>query len=180
MRPASAAWCPLATSERDWHACRSARVSEGDGRFTGGSGDWRSTAPVDGDAAPSLSSRRVQPITSTVTDLRIVLSVRHRFVGHSSIIRPSPKCPPQEPADGFPAVSGLYLGDFAVGAAPHVIDSSPDGKILWTTDAGGGNLLSFDISALPRTLPTPMDRAPIGGRPIARPPRSRPTHWSRA
>jgi hypothetical protein len=31
---------------------------------------------------------------------------------------------------------------------PHVIDSTQDDKILWTTDAAGGNIVAFDISHL--------------------------------
>lgn len=56
-----------------------------------------------------------------------------------------------------------YLGDFPVGAAPHAIDSSPDGQTLWTNDQTKGNLLSFDISGLPERLPTLKDSVAIGG-----------------
>ncbi|MBI2854051.1 MAG: hypothetical protein HYX87_03910 [Chloroflexi bacterium] len=56
-----------------------------------------------------------------------------------------------------------YLGDFPIGAAPHVIDVSSDGKTLWTTDSKGGNLRSFDISSLPNKLPTALDTIKIGG-----------------
>ncbi len=63
----------------------------------------------------------------------------------------------------FDIVNKKYLGDFPIGAAPHVLDSSPDGKTLWTTDAKGGNLRSFDISGLPDKLPTPLDTIKIGG-----------------
>lgn len=56
-----------------------------------------------------------------------------------------------------------YLGDFPIGAAPHVIEVSPDGKTLWTTDSKGGNLRSFDISGLPNKLPTALDTVKIGG-----------------
>jgi len=63
----------------------------------------------------------------------------------------------------FDAVNLRYLGDFPLGAAPHVIESSPDGRILWTTDAGG-NLVAFDISGLPDRMPTLADRIVIGGR----------------
>lgn len=63
----------------------------------------------------------------------------------------------------FDVANVKYLGDFPIGAAPHVIDSSPDGRTLWTTDAAGGNLRSFDISGLPNKLPTPLDTINIGG-----------------
>lgn len=74
----------------------------------------------------------------------------------------------------FDVANLKYLGDFPVGAAPaapHVIDSSPDDRVLWTTDtdygtaplAPGGNLRSFDISGLPGKLPTALDTIKIGG-----------------
>ena len=63
----------------------------------------------------------------------------------------------------FDVANVKYLGDFPIGAAPHVFDSSPDGRVLWTTDAKGGNLRSFDISGLPDRLPTPLDTIKIGG-----------------
>ena len=64
----------------------------------------------------------------------------------------------------FDVAAQKYLGDFPLGAAPHVIDTSPDDKTLWTTDSAGGNLLSFDISGLPDKLPAaPQDKIKIGG-----------------
>lgn len=63
----------------------------------------------------------------------------------------------------FDVANVKYLGDFPIGMAPHVFDSSPDGRVLWTTDGGGGNLRSFDISGLPDRLPTPLDTIKIGG-----------------
>ncbi len=36
-------------------------------------------------------------------------------------------------------------------------------RTLWTTDAAGGNLRSFDISGLPGKLPTALDTIKIGG-----------------
>jgi DNA-binding beta-propeller fold protein YncE len=47
----------------------------------------------------------------------------------------------------------LYLGKIAHGSAPHVLDTSPDGKTLWTTSHSGGKLFAYDISGLPETLP---------------------------
>ncbi|MBI2865332.1 MAG: hypothetical protein HYX94_12305 [Chloroflexi bacterium] len=55
-----------------------------------------------------------------------------------------------------------YLGDFPIGSAPHVVDSSPDGKVLWTTDSSG-NLRSFDATGLPGKMPTALDSIKIGG-----------------
>lgn len=63
----------------------------------------------------------------------------------------------------FDVVNQEYLGSFAIGAANHVMDSSPDGNTLWLTDMGLGNLRSFDITGLPGTLPTPIDTIYIGG-----------------
>lgn len=64
----------------------------------------------------------------------------------------------------FDTVRQEYVGAIKLGAAPHVIDSSVDGKTLWTTDGGSGNLLAFDISGLPGRLPTePTTVIPIGG-----------------
>lgn len=63
----------------------------------------------------------------------------------------------------FDVANQQYLGEVPIGAAPHVIDTSPDGKTLWTTNAAGGKLLSFDISGLPSKLPTPIDTIEIGG-----------------
>ncbi len=63
----------------------------------------------------------------------------------------------------FDVANQQHLGDFPIGAAPHVIDTSPDGKTLWTTDSAGGNLRSFDITGLPSALPTPLDTIAIGG-----------------
>ena len=56
-----------------------------------------------------------------------------------------------------------YLGDFPVGAAPHTIDTAPDGRTLWTNDQTKGNLLAYDISGLPETLPILQDSISIGG-----------------
>lgn len=57
-----------------------------------------------------------------------------------------------------------YLGEIPVSSAPHVGDVSPDGKTYWTTNAGGGHLLAFDISGLPATIPqTPVRDVNIGG-----------------
>lgn len=63
----------------------------------------------------------------------------------------------------FDVVGLKYLGDFPVDAAPHAIDSSPDGRTLWTNDQTKGNLLSFDMSGLPDRMPTLRDSVPIGG-----------------
>jgi DNA-binding beta-propeller fold protein YncE len=46
-----------------------------------------------------------------------------------------------------------YLGNIAHGSAPHVLETSPDGKTLWTTNHSGGKLFAYDISGLPDTLP---------------------------
>ncbi len=62
----------------------------------------------------------------------------------------------------FDVPNQQFLGDFRLGAAPHVIDTSPDGRVLWTTD-GAGNLRSFDMSGLPEKLPRPLDSIYIGG-----------------
>lgn len=57
-----------------------------------------------------------------------------------------------------------YLGSFPVGAAVHVIDTSPDGNTLWVGNMGGGAVLKFDISGLPDTLPVaPSATIPLGG-----------------
>jgi DNA-binding beta-propeller fold protein YncE len=64
----------------------------------------------------------------------------------------------------FDVEDQTYLGAIPVGAAPHVIDTSPDGKWLWTTNAAGGQALKYDISGLPYTLPTaPSAVVNIGG-----------------
>jgi DNA-binding beta-propeller fold protein YncE len=52
-----------------------------------------------------------------------------------------------------------YLGKIAHGSVPHVLDTSPDGKTLWTTNHGGGKLIAYDISGLPEILPASPARS---------------------
>jgi len=47
-----------------------------------------------------------------------------------------------------------YLGKIDHGSVPHVLDISWDGKTLYTTTAGGGKLVAYDITGLPGRLPT--------------------------
>lgn len=57
-----------------------------------------------------------------------------------------------------------YLGAIPAGVMPHVIDTSPDGKTLWMTGYPTGNVLAYDISGLPGTVPTvPKATVSIGG-----------------
>lgn len=64
----------------------------------------------------------------------------------------------------FDVEDQTYLGAFPVGAAVHVIDTSPDGNTLWVGNMGGGAVLKFDISGLPGTLPVaPSATIPLGG-----------------
>jgi YVTN family beta-propeller protein len=53
----------------------------------------------------------------------------------------------------FDVENQTRLGKINHGSAPHVLDTSPDSKTLWTTTAGGGKLVSYDISGLPTTVP---------------------------
>jgi DNA-binding beta-propeller fold protein YncE len=46
-----------------------------------------------------------------------------------------------------------YLGTIPHGSAPHVLETTADSKTLWTTTAGGGHLVSYDISGLPGNVP---------------------------
>ncbi|MDR0644874.1 MAG: hypothetical protein LBG05_08255 [Treponema sp.] len=46
-----------------------------------------------------------------------------------------------------------WLGKINHGSAPHVLDTTLDSLTLWTTTAGGGALVSYDISGLPETIP---------------------------
>ncbi|MDR0730843.1 MAG: hypothetical protein LBF63_04185 [Treponema sp.] len=46
-----------------------------------------------------------------------------------------------------------WLGKIDHGSNPHVLDTAPDSQTLWTTTAGGGRLVSYDISGLPGTIP---------------------------
>ena len=46
-----------------------------------------------------------------------------------------------------------HLGKIDHGSAPHVMETSPDSKTLWTTNAEGGKVIAYDISALPGTIP---------------------------
>lgn len=47
-----------------------------------------------------------------------------------------------------------YLGKIDLGADPHVLDTSWDGKYLYTTTAVGGKLVAYDITGLPAKLPS--------------------------
>jgi YVTN family beta-propeller protein len=53
----------------------------------------------------------------------------------------------------FDVANQKWLGKIDHGSAPHVLDTTPDSKTLWTTTAGGGRLVSYDISKLPDTIP---------------------------
>jgi DNA-binding beta-propeller fold protein YncE len=53
----------------------------------------------------------------------------------------------------FDAENQTWLGKINHGSAPHVLDTSPDGETLWTTNAGGGKLIAYDISGLPTIIP---------------------------
>jgi len=46
-----------------------------------------------------------------------------------------------------------YLGKINHGSNPHVLDTSWDGKTLYTTTAVGGKLVAYDITGLPAKLP---------------------------
>ncbi|MBE0429649.1 MAG: hypothetical protein IBX61_07225 [Thermoleophilia bacterium] len=62
----------------------------------------------------------------------------------------------------FDVENQTYLGAIPIGSAPHVIDQSPDGTILYVTDLNLGNLRSFDMTSLPGALPAPIATLPIG------------------
>ena len=47
-----------------------------------------------------------------------------------------------------------YLGKIDLGADPHVLDTTWDGKYLYTTTADGGKLVAYDITGLPANLPS--------------------------
>ena len=47
-----------------------------------------------------------------------------------------------------------YLGKIDHGTSPHVLDTSWDGRTLYTTTAAGGELVAYDITGLPSTLPS--------------------------
>jgi DNA-binding beta-propeller fold protein YncE len=53
----------------------------------------------------------------------------------------------------FDVKNQTHLGTIPHGSAPHVLETTPDSKTLWTTNAGGGKLISYDISGLPNTVP---------------------------
>ncbi|MDR0785365.1 MAG: beta-propeller fold lactonase family protein [Treponema sp.] len=53
----------------------------------------------------------------------------------------------------FDVENQTWLGKINHGSAPHVLDTSPDSNTLWTTTAGGGQLVSYDISGLPDAIP---------------------------
>ena len=46
-----------------------------------------------------------------------------------------------------------YLGKIDHGSNPHVLDTSWDGRTLYTTTAAGGELVAYDITNLPQTIP---------------------------
>jgi len=54
----------------------------------------------------------------------------------------------------FDAEKQEYLGKIDLGADPHVLDTSWDGKYLYTTTAVGGKLVAYDITGLPGKLPS--------------------------
>jgi DNA-binding beta-propeller fold protein YncE len=54
----------------------------------------------------------------------------------------------------FDVENQTHLGTIPHGSAPHVLETTPDSKTLWTTSAGGGTLVSYDITGLPGTVPT--------------------------
>jgi YVTN family beta-propeller protein len=54
----------------------------------------------------------------------------------------------------FDVANQSWLGKIDHGSAPHVLDTSPDSKTLWTTNAAGGKLISYDISGLPAVIPS--------------------------
>jgi len=47
-----------------------------------------------------------------------------------------------------------HLGKIDLGADPHVLDTTWDGKYLYTTTAGGGTLVAYDITGLPAKVPS--------------------------
>lgn len=53
----------------------------------------------------------------------------------------------------FDVANQTWLGKIDHNSTPHVLDTSPDSKTLWTTNFGGGKLVSYDISGLPGTIP---------------------------
>jgi YVTN family beta-propeller protein len=74
----------------------------------------------------------------------------------------------------FDVENQTYLGYIPHGSAPHVLETTADSQTLWTTTAGGGKLVSYDISKLPSTIPqapskeidirqTLVDRGDISG-----------------
>lgn len=63
----------------------------------------------------------------------------------------------------FDVENQTHLGAIPIGSAPHVIDTTSDGNILWTTGPGS-TARAYDISGLPDTLPvTPIASVPVGG-----------------
>jgi YVTN family beta-propeller protein len=58
----------------------------------------------------------------------------------------------------FDVENRTWLGKIDHGSTPHVLDTSPDSQTLWTTTAGGGKLVSYDISGLPGTIPAAPDK----------------------
>ena len=62
----------------------------------------------------------------------------------------------------YDAVNQSYLGKINHGSAPHVLETSLDNKTLWTTNAGGGKVIAYDITTLPGTIPqTPSQEIDI-------------------
>jgi hypothetical protein len=53
----------------------------------------------------------------------------------------------------FDVVNRTYLGAVYMGENVHVMDTNMDDTVLWATDMTNGNLLKYDISGLPGTLP---------------------------
>ena len=58
----------------------------------------------------------------------------------------------------YDALNLSYVGKINHGSAPHVMETSPDNKTLWTTDAGGGKVIAYDISTLPDAVPQTPSR----------------------
>jgi YVTN family beta-propeller protein len=70
-----------------------------------------------------------------------------------------------------------YLGKIDHGSAPHVMETSPDGKTLWTTNAEGGKVIAYDISALPGVIPqTPSRQIDIAAQLKEKYPDKAPAH----
>jgi len=53
----------------------------------------------------------------------------------------------------YDAVNRTYVGKINHGSTPHVLETSPDNKTLWTTNHGGGKVIAYDITGLPGTIP---------------------------